>query len=389
MSRLIPKFLNFASQPANYNAAHIPPAPRILVIRFKWIGDVMLTSVLCNSLKKSFPDSTVDYLMHEAAASLFDDHPFIDNVIGLSTKQHKNPLRYLATLVTLGRTPYDLIIDAQSTNKSELVCLFCATKKAICIGRYKPKRGRFYSHTENATPDLGHKIIERLSLLKPLAELACNIQYDSTMTITVPEQIKLKFQHELKNQGASFNQPLFVFAVTAKLAHKKWSQQQLQEVALHCLVKYKAQLVLFYGSNAEREDVHQFHNKMESNPNIISSIKTNNVMELAALIANCDLFVGNEGGPRHIAQSLGVASVAVFSPSAKKSEWLPSDSRAHQGLEWDDLLTKTKAQKAAIHAQLDIASEQYTSLYKLITAQKVIDLVDDVARFSGIKMESS
>ena len=349
----------------------------------------MLTSVLCNSLKKSFPDSTVDYLMHEAAASLFDDHPFIDNVIGLSTKQHKNPLRYLATLVTLGRTSYDLIIDAQSTNKSELVCLFCATKKAICIGRYKPKRGRFYSHTENAAPDLGHKIIERLSLLKPLAELACNIQYDSTMTITVPEQIKLKFQHELKNQGASFNQPLFVFAVTAKLAHKKWSQQQLQEVALHCLVKYKAQLVLFYGCNAEREDVHQFHNKMELNPNIISSIKTNNVMELAALIANCDLFVGNEGGPRHIAQSLGVASVAVFSPSAKKSEWLPSDSRAHQGLEWDDLLTKTKAQKAAIHAQLDIASEQYTSLYKLITAQKVIDLVDDVARFSGIKMVSS
>jgi len=389
MSRLTPKFLNFASQTEKYNAADMPSAPRILVIRFKWIGDVMLTSVLCNSLKKSFPDSSLDYLMHEAAASLFEDHPFIDNVIALSTKQHKNPLRYLATLVTLGRTPYDLIIDAQSTNKSELVCLFCSTRKAICIGRYKPKRGRFYSHTENATPELGHKIIERLSLLKPLAQLGFNIQYDSTMAITVPKQIKLKFRQELKNQGVSFNQPVFVFAVTAKLAHKKWSLQQLQEVAHHCLVNYKAQLVLYYGSNAELEDVHQFHDNMESNPNIISSIKTNNLMELAALIANCDLFVGNEGGPRHIAQSLGVPSVAVFSPSAKKSEWLPSDSLAHQGLEWDDVVVKTKAEKDAIHAQLNIASEQYTRLYKLITAQAVIDLVDDVARFSGIKMASS
>jgi len=372
---------------AHYQPESFPRAPRILIIRFKWIGDVMLTSVLANSLKESFPDSEVHYLMHEASGSLFDDHPFVDQTIVLTTRQRKNPIAYLGRLLRLGK--YDLIVDAQSTNKSELISLLCARPKAICIGRTKSGRGRFFTHTVDATPKLGHKIIERLALLEPLGELGFDTKLNEQMAINLPANTKAQFRQELSQRGVSFDRPLFVFAVTAKLAHKKWRMQHIQEVAQHCLRKYNAQLVLYYGSEAELDDVHQFHAQMESNPDIITGIKTKNLMELAGLISHCDLFIGNEGGPRHIAQALAIPSVAVFSPSAKKTEWLPSSTRAHQGVEWDDLVDKPLSEKAEIHAKLKIGSEQYNDLYRMITAQPVIELVDDVARFIGLDKAST
>ena len=85
-----------------------------------------------------------------------------------------------------------------------------------------------------------------------------------------------------------------------------------------------------------------------------------------------------------MAHAVGVPSVSVFSPSTKKAEWLPSNSRAHQGVEWDDLVDKSKEEKADIHKNLEIDSELYLELYKMITAQPVIELVDDVADFVGI-----
>ncbi len=45
------------------------------------------------------------------------------------------------------------------------------------------------------------------------------------------------------------------------------------------------------------------------------------IRELAMVISNCDFFFGNEGGPRHLAQSLDIPSFAIFSPSASKKEW--------------------------------------------------------------------
>jgi heptosyltransferase-2 len=204
------------------------------------------------------------------------------------------------------------------------------------------------------------------------------------MTIAVPRQLKTDFRQRMIDAGIDPLRPVFVFAVTAKLKFKKWRTDQIAEVAEHCLRCFDAQIVLNYGSESELEDVQGFHAKMQQNPNIFTSLHTNDLMELAALISNCQLYIGNEGGPRHVAHAVGVPSVSVFSPSSKKAEWLPSNSRAHQGVEWDDLVDKTKEEKTSIHAGLEIGREQYLELYNMITAQPVIELVDDVADFVGI-----
>jgi heptosyltransferase-2 len=47
-----------------------------------------------------------------------------------------------------------------------------------------------------------------------------------------------------------------------------------------------------------------------------------NIHETAALLERCDLFVGNDSGPMHIAALMGVPVVAIFGPSNSRA-WGP------------------------------------------------------------------
>jgi heptosyltransferase-2 len=365
------------------NAVNSDETVRILVVRYKSIADVILTSVLCNTLKKTFPNAKVDYLIHDDSESIFDEHSHINRVFAISLKQRKNPLSYFRAVSKIAARGYDLIVDAQSTQKSEFVSML-SPKSSIRIGRVKKGRGLFYTHKVDVDSQVGHKIEERLALLGPLIEMGIEVKPSHDMAITVPAAIKADFHQRMINAGIDFTRPVFVFSVTAKRNFKKWRTDHIAEVAEHCLRCFNAQIVLNYGSESELEDVQGFHEKMQGNPNICTGVQTDDLMQLAALISNCQLYIGNEGGPRHVAHAVGVPSVSVFSPSTKKAEWLPSNSRAHQGVEWDDLVDKSKEEQADIHKNLEIDSEQYLELYNMITAQPVVELVDDVADFVGI-----
>ena len=44
---------------------------KILVVRFKQMGDAILDSLVCSTLKKSFPNSEIDFVLYEHVAPIF------------------------------------------------------------------------------------------------------------------------------------------------------------------------------------------------------------------------------------------------------------------------------------------------------------------------------
>ena len=82
----------------------------ILVVRFKRIGDAILSLPLCHSLKLTFPNSKVDFVLYEDAAPLFEGHPYIDNVITVTKKEQKNPFKYIKKVYNVTRKKEDFSI---------------------------------------------------------------------------------------------------------------------------------------------------------------------------------------------------------------------------------------------------------------------------------------
>ena len=113
---------------------------KILVIRFKQIGDSILASPICNTLKKTFPDAEIDYVLYEHVSPIFEKHKYINNVITITKAEQKNWFKYLAKAWKVTRKKYDIVIDIMSTPKSEVFTLFSLGAK-YRIGRRKKKRG--------------------------------------------------------------------------------------------------------------------------------------------------------------------------------------------------------------------------------------------------------
>ena len=66
------------------------PIKRILIIRFRQIGDSILAIALCSTLKKSFPDAEIHFVLNKNIAPLYEGHPDIDKVITFDKNENKS-----------------------------------------------------------------------------------------------------------------------------------------------------------------------------------------------------------------------------------------------------------------------------------------------------------
>src|SRR6476661_249811 len=104
---------------------------KILVIQQKMIGDVLVSSIICNNLRTAYPDAQIDYLVYESTIPVLEGNTAIDNLI-LFTEKHRNSNRaFLSLALRIRRQKYDLVIDAYSKLESWLFVLLSGAKRRI------------------------------------------------------------------------------------------------------------------------------------------------------------------------------------------------------------------------------------------------------------------
>lgn len=63
---------------------------RILVIKPRAIGDVLLSTAVLPNLRRQFPTAQIDFLVEKFAAPVLKNNPFIDNIISYDTKEQSS-----------------------------------------------------------------------------------------------------------------------------------------------------------------------------------------------------------------------------------------------------------------------------------------------------------
>ena len=53
---------------------------KILVVRFRQMGDAILATSLLNTLHKSFPEAKIDFVLNQRIAPLFEGHPSVNHI---------------------------------------------------------------------------------------------------------------------------------------------------------------------------------------------------------------------------------------------------------------------------------------------------------------------
>src|SRR5215831_16427238 len=64
----------------------LPARPRILVIALRRLGDVLLTTPLIRSLRRAWPDASIDALVFADTAAILDGNPDLNGVVAMPVK---------------------------------------------------------------------------------------------------------------------------------------------------------------------------------------------------------------------------------------------------------------------------------------------------------------
>jgi heptosyltransferase-2 len=62
---------------------------KILIIQQKMIGDVLVSSIICNNLRRAYPDAQIDYLVYESTTPVLEGNPNIDTIIRFEKSTEK------------------------------------------------------------------------------------------------------------------------------------------------------------------------------------------------------------------------------------------------------------------------------------------------------------
>lgn len=142
---------------------------------------------------------------------------------------------------------------------------------------------------------------------------------------------KEKYRNLLEKAGVDFLKPVVAFSIYSRVQHKIYPIEKMKQVVKYLIDKYDAQIIFFFSPD-QKEAIQNIHREMGENKNIFSNIETPTIRDLVPFLENCDFYIGNEGGARHLAQGVGLPSLAIFSPSSELKEWLPFPSESNMGL---------------------------------------------------------
>lgn len=358
---------------------------KILVIQTHDIGDVMLSTALCNALKSAYPEARVDMMTMAHCAGVVEGNPNISEIIILD-KKRRGSLRYVYEfLMSIRARKYDVIVNMQGQIVGMLTCLFSLSSRRIGENKF-PWR---FAHSDNlslpgsAEPSgEGNAVDVRFAMIAPLLHKPESRVYK----IWLGDAELQAAAQTLADAGVDADKPLIALAVNARDAYKQWPLAYFAQIACWLMDNYGVQIFVFFGPG-EEEYSRQFKRLIPEDKRemVFDDIRTRSIRELAAIFPHCDLYVGNDTGPRHIAQAVGLPAFAIVSPASNKWGWAPWDNPRYRAVDSGDALGLSSEEWLAIRSKLSAGvndAEWFAKLDADFVQSRLQLMIEELGLFS-------
>lgn len=273
---------------------------KILLIKPRGIGDVVLSTILLDNLKSGFPDATIDYLTENFAKSAVEPLHQINKVLTMKKSEF-----FLNAVKKIRREKYDLLLDLWCNPRTAQISFFSGVKWRVGFAY----RGRQYAYNLKATSGRGsvHAAEHNLEVLKPL-----NIQVTSkNIHYKVMENEIKKAESFFSAQNFSKEKKRIGIIPAGGWGAKRCPAGKWAELAQTLLQKFGVYFPIIWGPGDE-EDAREIQSSLPEDSILIPDTT---LSEMAAYIVKCDLILANDSGPMHIAAAMGVPTIGVFGPT--------------------------------------------------------------------------
>lgn len=295
----------------------MPARERILVIRHRAAGDLLLTTPAFRALREGVPDTEIDVLAAKGMGALLEGNRDVDRVL---TFDRRSLVSQLLLYARLARGGYSMVLDLVSNPRSAF--LAALTRARVRAGYDIP--GRSWAYTlrvpreprgADGSPLLRYAPEAALDIVRALGIPARGP--DTDLHFTVSATARASMARWLESAAPEIaGRPLVACLPVGSWPAKTWLPERF--AATMDALAGEAVPVWIWGPG-EREAVDAIRALMKK-PSLLAP--ATGWQELGALLERSALFVGNDSGPKHVAVALGTPTVTIFGPT-HPATWHP------------------------------------------------------------------
>lgn len=298
---------------------------RVLVIKLRHHGDVLLTSPVFSTLKNHIPHAEVDALVYRETAEMLTLHPAISHVHTIDRDWKSQGLfaqfgQERALLSRLRARVYDLVVHLTPHPRGAWIKRLVGAPYGVAPA--VKGKGRFWNGSFShfyATPKGKPRHTVELNL-DALRRIGIYPGEDERRLVLVPgEQAQKDVDALLAHNGIDSKGFVHIHP-TSRWLFKCWPEDKVSEFIAN--LQTAGYPIVMTAAPAETEvDVVRRILAPLAHPVVDLSGKLS-LKELAALAGRAKVFVGVDSAPMHIAAAMGTPTVALFGPSGDL-EWGP------------------------------------------------------------------
>ncbi|WP_050129474.1 putative lipopolysaccharide heptosyltransferase III [Yersinia frederiksenii] len=302
---------------------------RILVIKLRHFGDVLLTTPLLNTLKANYPQAKIDVLLYGGTQDMLRENNTVNHAFivdrGLKHAGLKAQISGEKALFNaLKEHHYDLILNLSDQWRAAAYCRLL--KPGFSIGFHYPKRDtwlwRYCHSTLVDIPNAGerHTVLNNLDILEPLQ--LTDINTDVTMSYSAQDVERVKLLCQQYGMGDDPIHNYIVIQPSARWKFKTWASESFSQLINHITEQSETVLLTGGKDQAELDYIAEIIAGCTQTEKVINLSGQLALPELAVLIDNAKLFVGVDSVAMHMAAALQTPSVVLFGPS-NLNQWHP------------------------------------------------------------------
>ena len=297
---------------------------KILLLKFRNIGDVLLTTPLVSNLKSKYPDAKIDFCVNKTTEAMLSLNPNLNKVITYDRDKVKS-----------------LSIFKRLWNEFCFIRSFKKEKYDIVINLTNGDRGNFILWFSNAPIRIGYsnnKWFLRNNITHPLPEqklrhtIETNI--DPLQVLNIPvnnKKVEIFWSdndQEIINKELNKLDSFIHIHPVSRWLFKCISDDTMSQIIDYCELELGLRVVITASEDdLEIQKAQRIMVLAKSNPVNLSGILT--LKQAAALNKKAKLFIGVDTALMHISAANDVPVLAFFGPSGA-CHWGPWDNSLMQ-----------------------------------------------------------
>ncbi len=290
---------------------------RILVVKPADMGDLLFVTPALRALRQTFPQARIDLLAPPSSAPLLQGCPYLDEVITFDKYTFDRPLAFLwpghwrplvRLALDLRRRRYDaLLIPRHLTTRLgalKYAVLAWATGAPLRAG-LDNGRGWFLTHR---VPDGGFGAFHEVEY--DLQVAACLSAHTDDVRLWLPTDEEAEAWAE--RAVTRWPRPIVVMHPGSGdySTARRWPPDRFAALADAWAARHGGTVVLVDASPEVTAAVRQ-----AAHSPVVDLGGQTTLWQMIALIRRCDLFIGNDSGPLHVAAAANVPTVGIYGPS--------------------------------------------------------------------------